>query len=67
MERRMEYAKQQLANGECVKSIAYSMGFAAPSNFSAAFRRATGETPRDYRARLACGAREALLRSAASP
>jgi AraC family transcriptional regulator len=50
---RIERAKQRLASGECVKSIAYSMGFASPSNFSAAFRRATGETPREYRERVA--------------
>lgn len=49
---RIDRAKQQLASGECVKSIAYSMGFASPSNFSAAFRRATGETPREYRERV---------------
>jgi AraC-like DNA-binding protein len=28
------------------------MGFKAPSNFTAAFQRVTGETPRQYRQRV---------------
>lgn len=50
---RINQAKRLLVSGECVKSIAYSMGFASPSNFSVAFRRGTGETPREYRQRVA--------------
>jgi AraC family transcriptional regulator len=48
---RINEAKRLLVSGTCVKSIAYSMGFTSPSNFSTAFRRATGETPRQYRQR----------------
>jgi AraC family transcriptional regulator len=48
---RINEAKRLLLSGGCVKSIAYSMGFTSPSNFSTAFRRATGETPRQYRQR----------------
>lgn len=44
-------AKRLLSSGACIKSVAYSMGFNSPSNFSSAFRRATGETPREYRQR----------------
>lgn len=46
---RIRQAKRLLASDESVKSIAYSMGFNSPSNFCSAFRRATGETPRQYR------------------
>ena len=52
---RINQAKRLLASGACVKSIAYSMGFTSPSNFSTAFRRATGETPRQYRQRAGRG------------
>lgn len=48
---RIEHAKRLLAADECVKSVAYAMGFSSPSNFSVAFRRATGETPSEYRHR----------------
>lgn len=44
-------AKRLLSSGSCIKSVAYTMGFNSPSNFSSAFRRATGETPREYRQR----------------
>lgn len=50
-ERRMDQAKQMLASGMAVKAVAYACGFTAPSNFAAAFLRATGETPRQYRQR----------------
>jgi AraC family transcriptional regulator len=53
--RRMENAKRWLAGGESIKTIAYSMGFASPSSFSYAFRRATGATPRQFRHRLVRG------------
>lgn len=49
---RVDVAKQLLAGEESVKGIAYSMGFASPSGFSYAFRRATGETPREFRHRV---------------
>jgi AraC family transcriptional regulator len=50
-EHRVDEAKRLLAGGMTVKEVAFAMGFTAPSNFAAAFRRATGETPRDYRQR----------------
>ncbi len=52
-EHRITQAKQMLAAGRSVKATAYEVGFSAPSNFTAAFTRATGETPREYRTRLA--------------
>ncbi len=48
---RVDEAKNLLAAGMSVKEAAFVLGFTAPSNFAAAFRRATGETPRDYRQR----------------
>ena len=48
---RIDQAKQLLATGESIKAVAHALGFTAPSNFAAAFRRATGETPREYRQR----------------
>ncbi|MCE7795078.1 AraC family transcriptional regulator [Sphingobium sufflavum] len=48
---RVAEARNLLAAGVTVKEVAFAMGFTAPSNFAAAFRRATGETPRDYRQR----------------
>jgi AraC family transcriptional regulator len=49
---RLDNAKRLLATEESVKAIAYSLGFASPSSFSFAFRRATGETPREFRQRV---------------
>lgn len=49
---RVERAKQLLATGQSVKAIAYTLGFAAPSSFCFAFRRATGESPGSYRERV---------------
>ncbi len=51
-EYRLDRAKRLLASGMSVKSVAYTVGFSAPSNFTAAFLRETGETPRDYRLRI---------------
>jgi AraC family transcriptional regulator len=48
---RIDNAKRLLATDESVKAIAYALGFASPSSFSFAFRRATGETPREFRQR----------------
>jgi AraC family transcriptional regulator len=47
----IDYAKRLLTTDEPIKSIAYSLGFASPSSFSHAFRRATGLTPREFRQR----------------
>lgn len=51
---RLDHAKRLLATDASVKAIAYSLGFASPSSFSFAFRRSTGETPREFRQRVAC-------------
>ena len=48
---RVEHARRLLAADQSVKAIAYSLGFASPSGFCFAFRRATGETPREFRQR----------------
>ena len=49
--RRADFAKRLLATDESLKSIAHSLGFATHSSFTSAFRRATGETPRQFRQR----------------
>lgn len=49
---RLDNAKRLLTSDTSVKAIAYSLGFASPSSFSFAFRRATGETPREFRQRV---------------
>ncbi len=49
---RIDIAKRRLATGESVKSIAYTMGFSSPSSFCYAFRKATGEAPRQFRQRI---------------
>ena len=46
---RVENAKRLLADGESVKSIAFSMGFSSPSSFCHAFRKATGNSPNQFR------------------
>lgn len=46
---RLEHAKQMLQGDQSIKSIAYSLGFSTPSSFCFAFRRATGQTPREFR------------------
>lgn len=51
-ERRLDHAKRMLAEGLSIKAAAFNTGFSAPSNFTAAFVRATGETPRQYRQRI---------------
>lgn len=50
-QRRMENAKRLLMAGESVKSIAFAMGFASPSSFTYAFRRAIGISPTHFRTR----------------
>jgi AraC family transcriptional regulator len=52
---RVEHAKRLLATGESVKAIAHSLGFSSPSKFALAFRRAAGETPREFRYRISSG------------
>jgi AraC family transcriptional regulator len=49
--RQMERAKRLLASGESVKAIAFAMGFASPSSFTYAFRRAVGTSPSQFRQR----------------
>jgi AraC family transcriptional regulator len=51
-ESRIQRAKDLLTSGTSVKSIAYTLGFSSPAALSTAFRRATGERPRDYIARV---------------
>lgn len=46
---RVEHAKHMLITDQSIKSIAYSLGFSSPSSFCFAFRRATGQTPREFR------------------
>lgn len=48
---RIEQAKRRLASDACIKAVAHELGFNSPSNFTAAFHRATGETPSAYRQR----------------
>lgn len=48
--RRMARAQASLASATVpIKQVAWECGFATPAAFSAAFRRATGFRPRDYR------------------
>lgn len=51
MQVRIEQAKRMLDSDMSMKSIAFALGFSAPSSFSYAFRHATGATPRLYRQR----------------
>lgn len=50
-QRRMETAKRMLMAGDSVKAIAFAMGFASPSSFTYAFRRAVGISPTHFRTR----------------
>lgn len=49
---RIEHAQQLLAAGQGIQATARTLGFASASSFCVAFRRATGQTPRQYRQRL---------------
>ena len=52
-EARVTQARDMLANTRLpLKIISYKVGFSHPSAFSAAFRKATGESPREYRERV---------------
>lgn len=46
---RIENAKRMLEADESIKVVAYSMGFASPASFCYAFRRATRQSPGEYR------------------
>lgn len=48
-EQRVEEARRLLGTDLSIKDIAWRVGFASPSGFSYAFRKATGETPRNFR------------------
>jgi AraC family transcriptional regulator len=51
--RRIEHAKTLLAKpSNSVTEIGMSLGFSTTSSFTAAFRKATGQTPTDYRRSL---------------
>jgi AraC family transcriptional regulator len=50
-QRRAELAKARLRGPDSIKAIAHALGFGSPASFAYAFRKATGLTPRDYRAR----------------
>ena len=56
-QRTMERAKRLLVDGESVKTIAFAMGFASPSSFTFAFRRAVGISPSLFRQRQTRGLR----------
>lgn len=51
MRTRADQAKRLLTTDISIKEVALSLGFATPANFSTAFRRATGETPSQWRQR----------------
>jgi len=53
---RIDHAKRLLATELSIKAIAYALGFSSPSSFCCAFRRATLDTPRQFRHRLSCHA-----------
>jgi len=46
---RLDHAKQLLLRDHCVKEVAHTLGFASPSAFCYAFRRATGLSPLQFR------------------
>lgn len=54
-QRRMEAAKRLLMKGQSVKEISFQMGFASPSSFTFAFRRAIGISPSQFRQRQSRG------------
>jgi AraC family transcriptional regulator len=52
-EQRMERAKILLLSGVAVRSVSQQIGFSSPNNFSSAFRRMIGESPREFFVRSA--------------
>ena len=52
---RIERAKELLAAGsDSVATIARALGFASPQHFAGHFKLATGQTPREWRAKALC-------------
>ena len=52
---RIERAKELLADGrDSVATIARALGFASPQHFAGHFKLATGQTPREWRAKAMC-------------
>lgn len=47
-EARIERAKRMICMGNRIKEVAFALGFASPSSFCYAFRRATGQSPRQF-------------------
>jgi AraC family transcriptional regulator len=54
-EYRMERAKILLLSGVAVGSVSEEIGFTSANNFSVTFRRMTGESPREFKARRTLG------------
>ena len=52
---RVDHARRLLTTDQAVKTIAFSLGFSSLSAFAHAFRRGTGETPREFRQRVSRG------------
>lgn len=52
MHQRIEAAKRLLASERSIKEVAFAVGFASPSAFSAAFRKTTFLTPSHFRQRV---------------
>jgi AraC family transcriptional regulator len=61
---RLDHAKRLLTDDRSIKSVAYSLGFSSPSSFSYAFRRATGQSPREFQQRVSRTPRAAPSNSA---
>jgi len=59
-EKRISNAKDLLGSDVCIKEIAHRLGFASAGNFSTAFRKATGRSPRDFRIALTMGIHHAM-------
>jgi AraC family transcriptional regulator len=49
---RVDAVKRRLITDQSIKSIATELGYSNQSNFTSAFRRATGTTPKVYRDRI---------------
>ena len=48
-DQRAQHAKQLIASGMSIKTVAYNMGYSSPANFSTSFSRMTGLTPTQFR------------------
>ena len=55
--RQMDRAKVLLNSGTHIKEVAYATGYASASNFSTAFQRLSGMSPKRYRESIAVGER----------